>query len=124
MFVSHPLPANGLPPCSAETDGSAAASASGNIGYGDLPVAAFAGRRLHVRSSGRGGPMVVLESGIAASSLSWTLVQPQVAEFTRVCSYDRAGLGWSDAAGPTVTAAGNADALATMLRALAIPPPY
>ncbi len=58
-----------------------------------------AGRRLHARCSGRGDPAVVLESGIAASSLSWTLVQPRVAEFTRVCSYDRAGLGWSDAAG-------------------------
>jgi pimeloyl-ACP methyl ester carboxylesterase len=40
---------------------------------------------------------VVFESGIAASSLSWSLVQPAVAEFTRACAYDRAGLGWSDA---------------------------
>jgi pimeloyl-ACP methyl ester carboxylesterase len=38
----------------------------------------------------------MLESGIAASSLSWTLVQPEVAKFTRVCAYDRAGLAWSD----------------------------
>ena len=38
---------------------------------------------------------MVLESGIAATSLSWALVQPKIASFTRVCSYDRAGLGWS-----------------------------
>src|SRR3954447_2866215 len=54
------------------------------------------GRRLHVRCSGQGEPAVILESGIAASSLSWALVQPRIAEITRVCSYDRAGLGWSD----------------------------
>jgi pimeloyl-ACP methyl ester carboxylesterase len=40
---------------------------------------------------------VLLESGIAASSLSWTVVQPAIARFTRVCAYDRAGLGWSEA---------------------------
>src|SRR5947207_2092202 len=52
--------------------------------------------RLHLKDVGAGSPTVVLESGIAASSLSWALVQPGVAEFTRVCSYDRAGLSWSD----------------------------
>ena len=40
--------------------------------------------------------MVLFESGVAASSLSWVLVQPEVARFTRVCAYDRAGLAWSD----------------------------
>jgi pimeloyl-ACP methyl ester carboxylesterase len=39
---------------------------------------------------------VLLEPGIAASSLSWTVVQPEIAKFTRVCAYDRAGLAWSD----------------------------
>jgi pimeloyl-ACP methyl ester carboxylesterase len=57
--------------------------------------------RLHLHEQGAGSPVVVLESGIAASSLSWALVQPEVALFTRVCSYDRAGLSWSDScAGP------------------------
>jgi len=41
--------------------------------------------------------MVLLEAGIAGSSLSWTVVQPEIAKFTRVCAYDRAGLAWSDA---------------------------
>jgi len=41
---------------------------------------------------------VLLEAGVAASSLSWARVQPALAAFTRVCAYDRAGLAWSDAA--------------------------
>ena len=54
------------------------------------------GHRLHVTSAGDGSPPVLLESGIAASSLSWAVVQPAIAGFTRVHAYDRAGLGWSD----------------------------
>jgi pimeloyl-ACP methyl ester carboxylesterase len=53
------------------------------------------GQRLHVVCSGDGTPPVIFESGIAASSLSWTRVLPRVASFTRACAYDRAGLGWS-----------------------------
>jgi pimeloyl-ACP methyl ester carboxylesterase len=54
------------------------------------------GHRLHVTCSGTGRPPVILEAGIAASSLSWAAVAPSVAQFTRVCTYDRAGLAWSD----------------------------
>ncbi len=56
------------------------------------------GHRLHAICRGHGSPVVLLESGIAASSLSWAVVQPEIAKFTRVCAYDRAGLAWSDAA--------------------------
>jgi pimeloyl-ACP methyl ester carboxylesterase len=52
-------------------------------------------RQLHVWEQGTGEPIVILESGLAASSLSWILTQPSIAEFTRVIAYDRAGLGWS-----------------------------
>ena len=55
------------------------------------------GYRLHAVCCGRGAPTVVLESAIAASSLSWARVQADVARFASVCAYDRAGLGWSDA---------------------------
>jgi len=55
-----------------------------------------AGRRLHVVCAGTGRPSVLFESGIAASSLSWTRVLRDTAEFTSGCAYDRAGLGWSD----------------------------
>ena len=53
------------------------------------------GHRLHAVCMGEGEPVVVLESAIAASSLSWAAVQPEIAAFTRVCAYDRAGLAWS-----------------------------
>lgn len=52
---------------------------------------------LHVHCSGTGAP-VVLEAGIAASSVGWAKVQPEIARFARVCSYDRAGLAWSQRA--------------------------
>jgi pimeloyl-ACP methyl ester carboxylesterase len=55
------------------------------------------GHRLHAVCEGEGSPVVVFESGIAASSLSWSVVQPEVAKLTRACAYDRAGLAWSDA---------------------------
>jgi pimeloyl-ACP methyl ester carboxylesterase len=55
------------------------------------------GHRLHIWCTGSGEPTVVLESGLGGSSLvDWSLVQPEVARFTRVCSYDRAGMGYSD----------------------------
>jgi len=54
------------------------------------------GHRLHVTCRGAGSAAVVLEAGIAASSLSWAAVVPSIAVFTRVCTYDRAGLAWSD----------------------------
>jgi pimeloyl-ACP methyl ester carboxylesterase len=41
-------------------------------------------------------PTVILEAGQGAFSVDWALVQPRVAQFARVCSYDRAGSGWSD----------------------------
>ena len=54
------------------------------------------GRRLHIWCTGSGEPSVILESGLGGSSVDWGFVQPYVATFTRVCSYDRAGLGYSD----------------------------
>ena len=54
------------------------------------------GRRLHAYCSGSGWPAVIFEAGMAASSLSWSLVQPRVDTVTRTCSYDRSGLGWSE----------------------------
>jgi pimeloyl-ACP methyl ester carboxylesterase len=56
------------------------------------------GFHLHVDVRGRGSPAVVFEAGIAATSLSWGLVQPEIAELTTTVTYDRAGLGWSDLA--------------------------
>ena len=57
------------------------------------------GWRLHLHCTGQarpGEPIVVLEAGAGDFSVEWALVQPDVAEFARVCSYDRADDGWSD----------------------------
>jgi pimeloyl-ACP methyl ester carboxylesterase len=54
------------------------------------------GHRLHLWCMGEGSPTVVLDSGVGGFSLSWRRVQLAVAEFTSVCSYDRAGFGWSE----------------------------
>jgi pimeloyl-ACP methyl ester carboxylesterase len=54
---------------------------------------------LHIYCTGQGSPTVILDAGLGDSLASWDLVQPEIAKFTRVCSYDRAGLGWSEFAG-------------------------
>lgn len=51
---------------------------------------------LHADEKGEGAPLVVFDAGIAATSLSWRLVQPEIARSTRTVSYDRAWLGWSE----------------------------
>jgi len=53
-------------------------------------------QRLNLRCSGEGTPTVVLESGNNADSMTWFKLQPEIAKFTRVCAYDRAGTGFSD----------------------------
>ncbi len=54
------------------------------------------GHQLHLYCIGEGGPVVVLEAPATGMSAAWGWVQPDVAQVTRVCSYDRAGLGWSE----------------------------
>jgi pimeloyl-ACP methyl ester carboxylesterase len=82
------------------------------------------GHRLHVRCEGSGSPVVLLESGIAASSLSWAIVQPAVAAFTRACSYDRAGLAWSDPPSCPRTFDRIVDELEAVLASIAPREPY
>jgi pimeloyl-ACP methyl ester carboxylesterase len=53
-------------------------------------------RKLHIHCTGTGSPTVVVENGGAAFSFDWALVQSEVARFTRICTYDRAGYAWSD----------------------------
>ncbi|MGH9321867.1 MAG: alpha/beta fold hydrolase [Vicinamibacteria bacterium] len=82
------------------------------------------GLRLHFHAEGEGAPTVVLDSALAGTSLSWSLVQPAVAAFTKVVSYDRGGFGWSDPS----TAPRRVDELLAELRrglaAASLPPPY
>jgi pimeloyl-ACP methyl ester carboxylesterase len=57
------------------------------------------GYQLHLYCSGTnvdGSATVILETGAGSTSAAWALVQPEVAKATQVCSYDRAGMGWSE----------------------------
>ncbi|HEX3718290.1 MAG TPA: alpha/beta hydrolase [Verrucomicrobiae bacterium] len=83
------------------------------------------GCRLNMLVVGHGSPVVVLDSGLGDTTTSWEMVQPQVAEFTTVIAFDRAGLGLSDAA-PSAprTSAQMARELHTALHAAGIKPPY
>jgi pimeloyl-ACP methyl ester carboxylesterase len=54
------------------------------------------GHKLHVYCTGHGRPTVVVENGLGDFSFDWTLVQSRVSPFTRICTYDRGGYGWSD----------------------------
>jgi len=55
------------------------------------------GTRLNLYCMGKGTPAVVFDSGWEDWAPVWTIVQPAVAKWTRACSYDRAGAGFSDA---------------------------
>jgi pimeloyl-ACP methyl ester carboxylesterase len=55
------------------------------------------GHQLKINCTGRGSPTVILESGLGDVLGEWRRAQAQISNFTRVCSYDRAGYGESDA---------------------------
>ena len=82
------------------------------------------GRQLHVDVRGQGRPAVVLEAGIASSSIGWALVRNRIAEFAAVVSYDRAGFGWSGSAPHCPTALSAAEELARMLECAEIESPF
>ena len=80
--------------------------------------------RLHIHCTGRGSPSVVFESGLGGTSLDWARVQPEVSRFTRACSYDRAGYGWSERGPEPRHAARIAQELDRLLLHANVPPPY
>lgn len=82
------------------------------------------GRRLNLYCTGTGTPTVVFESGLGDSTRAWGLVQPEISKHTRACSYDRAGLGFSDPANAPGTSANAVADLAKLLRSANIAPPY
>lgn len=83
------------------------------------------GYRLHINCVGTGSPTVVIEYGWGDSSAPWSRsVQPGVAKTTRVCTYDRAGTGLSEAGPLPRTAERFAQELHTLLQRANIPGPY
>jgi pimeloyl-ACP methyl ester carboxylesterase len=82
------------------------------------------GHKMHLFCVGDGGPTVILESGLNDSWLSWYKVQPAIAKFTRVCSYDRAGVGWSEAQPEPPDSRNIALNLHSLLNNAKVKPPY
>lgn len=82
------------------------------------------GYRLHLYCSGEGEPTVILDYGRVGSYLDWYYVQPQVARFTRVCSYDRGGYGWSDPSPKPRLPGVMAEELHTLLTKAGEKPPF
>jgi len=82
------------------------------------------GRKMHIYCTGEGSPTVILESGLGDSYVSWRQVQPEIAKFARVCSYDRAGLGYSDPVSEPRASKVIAQELQQLLHAAGVKPPY
>jgi pimeloyl-ACP methyl ester carboxylesterase len=82
------------------------------------------GHRLHLHSQGRGSPAVIIDAGLSGASYDWETVSSGIFAFSRVCTYDRAGYGWSDP-GPRPRTSQRAVAeLRTLLRQAKIEAPF
>jgi pimeloyl-ACP methyl ester carboxylesterase len=82
------------------------------------------GYRLHLNCTGTGSPTVVIDTGWGDASAGWGWVQPEVAKTTRICTYDRAGMGWSEASPQPRTAREFAKELHTLLTNANEPGPF
>ena len=82
------------------------------------------GYKMHINCTGQGSPTVILAAGSLEYSLFWALVQPEVARSTRVCSYDRAGYGWSEPSPYPRTATTMVEELHTLLVNARVEGPY
>lgn len=107
----------------------AAGVVSAQDGGSDLPPAPgemidVGGYSLHLNCTGEGSPAVILDAGLGDWSINMASLQAQIAEFTQVCTYDRAGYGWSDEGPMPRTSQQIVDELATLLENSGVEPPY
>lgn len=85
------------------------------------------GYRLHlycVGQAGKGSPTVILDSANLGTVSNWVWIQQAISSTTRVCAYDRSGIGWSDLSPLPQDTQQNAQALDTLLQKAEIAPPY
>lgn len=85
------------------------------------------GYQMHLYCTGEnqdGSSTVIMETGLGSTSSTWAKVQPEVAKVTRVCSYDRAGMGWSDPGPEPRDAQHIAQELHTLLHNADVAGPY
>jgi pimeloyl-ACP methyl ester carboxylesterase len=108
--------------------GGAFETARGSLQHEALPAGGrlvdVGGHRLYLHCSGSGSPVVVLEAGLGESSSAWAEIAPTVARQTRVCTYDRAGLGRSESAPESQHGMQTAADLHTLLDRAGEPGPY
>lgn len=81
------------------------------------------GRKMHLYCAGSGSPPIVVETGVGSTSLGWYLVQEKLSALTRICTYDRAGLGWSEPREGPQDAERIAGQLHTLLNEAGVPRP-
>lgn len=82
------------------------------------------GHKLSIHCTGQGSPTVILDSGLGVPAIGWRSAQSEIAKFTRVCSYDRAGYGWSDPGPMPRTSAQIVKELHALLQNAGERPPY
>ena len=82
------------------------------------------GYSMHMYCTGQGSPTLVLSSGLGDDFTSWGRVQPALSRHTRVCSYDRAGFGWSEYRPGPQDAEAIASQLHTLVRSADIARPF
>lgn len=82
------------------------------------------GYRMHLDCRGEGAPTVVMDAGLGGSSLDWSLVQANLAGTVQVCTYDRAGMGWSEPRPGPRTPAHIAEELHLLLTEADLPGPF
>jgi pimeloyl-ACP methyl ester carboxylesterase len=82
------------------------------------------GNKIHYQIMGEGQPTVIVDSGQGATHLDWQFVQPEVAKFTQIVTYDRPGYGWSDLSPEPRTAHQVVDDLRKLLQNIGVTPPY
>ncbi len=82
------------------------------------------GHRLHLHSQGSGSPTVIIDAGLSGASYDWETVATGVAQFTQVCTYDRAGYGWSDPGPRPRTSQRAVEELRALLKKAEVKPPF
>ncbi len=82
------------------------------------------GRRLNLYCTGKGGPVIIFDAGLGDGTKAWGLVQHEVSKETKACSYDRAGLGFSDPAKVAGTSRNAVEDLRQLIQSAKLASPY
>ncbi|HEX3054189.1 MAG TPA: alpha/beta hydrolase [Aggregatilineaceae bacterium] len=82
------------------------------------------GYQMHIYCTGEGSPTVIMDAGHGDFSLNFRSLQDTVSDFTQVCTFDRAGYGWSEAGPQPRTSQQNVDELKILLENAEIEGPY